>query len=77
MVLQMHFWSNYGCWDTIADLAPQLFRIIPKRRVNKRTVMDDPSNRSWIFDIQEALSVEVISEYLILWDLIDSVQLRP
>jgi hypothetical protein len=61
----------------IADLTPWLFRTIPNQRANRRTVLDALSNHSWISDIQGALSVGVISEYLLLWDLIDLVQLRP
>jgi hypothetical protein len=51
------------------DFAPRLFGIIPKQRVNKRTVLDALSNQSWISDIQGALSAGVITEYLTLWGL--------
>lgn len=51
-------------------------QIIPKRRVNKRTVLDALSNETWISDIQGALTVGVISEYFVVWDIITSVQLR-
>ena len=59
------------------DIAPRLLQNIPKRRVNKRTVLDALSNQTWISDIQGALTVGVISEYLALWDIVTSVQLRP
>jgi hypothetical protein len=34
-------------------------------------------NQTWISDIQGALTVGAISEYLALWDIVTSVQLRP
>jgi hypothetical protein len=58
-------------------MAPRLFRTISKQRANRRTVLDALSNHSWISDIQGGLSVGVINEYLLLWDLLDLVQLRP
>jgi hypothetical protein len=45
------------------DIAPSLFQNIPKRRVNKKIVLDYLSNHTWISDIQGALTV-----YLALWD---------
>jgi hypothetical protein len=60
----------------IVDLAPRLHRLIPKRRVHKRTVLEALSNHSWISDIQGTLTVGVITDYLSLWDLIHSIQLR-
>jgi hypothetical protein len=72
------FWTDrWLLGHKIADLTPRLFGIIPKRRVNKRTVVDAISNQSWISDIQGALSIGIINEFLILWDLIDSIVLRP
>jgi hypothetical protein len=60
----------------IVDLAPRLHRLIPKRRVHKRTVLEALSNHSWISDIQGTLTVGVITDYLSLWDLSHSIQLR-
>jgi hypothetical protein len=40
------FWTDrWLLGHRIADLAPRLFGIIPKRRVNKRTVVDAISNQ--------------------------------
>ena len=58
------------------DIAPRLLQNVPKRRVNERTVLDALTNQTWISDIQGALTVGVISEYLALWDIVTSVQLR-
>jgi hypothetical protein len=52
----------------IADLAPRLFAVIPKRIVNSRTVQEAITNRNWIVDIKGAPSVGVLTDYLQLWD---------
>jgi hypothetical protein len=72
------FWTDrWLSGHRIADLTPRLFRTIPKQRANRRTILDALSNHSWILDIQGGLLVGVINEYLLLWDLMDLVQLRP
>jgi hypothetical protein len=72
------FWTDrWLLGHKIVDLAPRLFGIIPKKRVNKRTVVDAISNQSWLSGNQGALSVGIINEFLILWDLVDSIVLRP
>ena len=71
------FWSDrWLMGHMVVDIAPRLLQNIPKRRINKRTVLDALSNQTWISDIQGALTVGVISEYLALWDIVTSVQLR-
>jgi hypothetical protein len=67
-------WLHGKC---IADLAPRLFAAIPKRRVKRRTVRDALTNQAWISDIQGALTVGVMVEYLQLWDLLMNFQLQP
>ena len=44
--------------------------------MNKRTVVEALTNQSWISDIHGGLTVGIISEYLCLWELVASVQLR-
>ena len=56
------------------DIAPQVFELVPKQRVN-RTVLKALNGQSW--HIQGALTVGVISEVLSLWDAISSVSLQP
>jgi hypothetical protein len=65
------FWTDrwlHG--QRIADIAPRLFAIIPKRRINKCTIKEAITARKWISDIQGALSVGVIIEFLHLWDIL-------
>jgi hypothetical protein len=58
------FWSyRWLMGHRVVDIAPSLFQNIPKRRVNKKIVLDYLSNHTWISDIQGALTV-----YLALWD---------
>ena len=72
------FWTDrwlHG--QSIADLAPRLFATISVRRRKKRTVQEALTNQAWIFDIQGALTVGVLIEYLHLWDILFDFQLHP
>lgn len=72
------FWTeNWLHGKSIAALAPHLFALVPKRRANKRTVEEALTGNRWIQDIQGSLSVTVLSEYLVIWDLVSDVLLRP
>ncbi|WVZ94059.1 hypothetical protein U9M48_040001, partial [Paspalum notatum var. saurae] len=71
------FWADrWVQGKTIAEIAPNLL-VIPPRVVKKRTVSQALNNRSWVFDIRGALTVQVLSEYLLIWDLVDNVVLQP
>ena len=61
---------------TLAEIAPNLFQSIPKRIVKSRTVAQALSNRRCVSDIKGGLPVEVLMEYLVLWDKIDGVILQ-
>ncbi|WVZ53201.1 hypothetical protein U9M48_004174 [Paspalum notatum var. saurae] len=61
---------------TMAEWAPNLFRLVPKRVVKRRTVSQALTNRSWVADIRGALTVQVLVEYLAIWDLVDGLELR-
>jgi len=65
----MYAWIVYII-QRIIVLAPQVFVLVSKRRASRRTVCEALSNNLWISDIQGALTVGVISEFLSLWDLI-------
>lgn len=63
------FWSDrWLMGHGVVDIAPRLLQNVPKRRVNKRSVLDALTNQTWISDIQGPLTVGVIFEYLALWD---------
>jgi hypothetical protein len=71
------FWSDrwlHG--QRIADLAPRLLAAVPKRRINSRTVSEALTAAKWVPDIQGALTIGVITEFLHLWDLILNFELQ-
>jgi hypothetical protein len=45
--------------------------------VKRRTVSQAISNRCWVSDIMGALTLQVLLEYLIIWDLVDRTDLQP
>ena len=45
--------------------------------MKQRTVQEAFTNRAWVSDIQGALTVGVIVEYLHLWDLLNDLELQP
>lgn len=63
--------------ERISDLAPRLFGIIPKRIVSKRTVQEALANRRWTSDINGALTVGAITDYLHLWEILSGFELQP
>ncbi|WVZ89606.1 hypothetical protein U9M48_035985 [Paspalum notatum var. saurae] len=66
-------WWLHGC--TVGELAPNLIHLIPKRSKKQRTIQG--LNRSWGAGIQGALTVQVIVEYLKLWELVGDFTLQP
>ncbi|WVZ63074.1 hypothetical protein U9M48_012739 [Paspalum notatum var. saurae] len=72
------FWTDrWVQGKTLAELAPNLFNTIPKKTVQRRTVSQALDNRRWVSDIKGALTVQVLSEYLLVSDLVDGVELQP
>jgi hypothetical protein len=72
------FWTDkWILGQRVSDLAPRLFAILPKRIANNRTVLETLTNIKWISDINGALSVGAIVDYLQLWGLLSEVVLRP
>jgi hypothetical protein len=72
------FWTDrwiHG--QKIEDLAPLLFALVPKRRANKRTVLETLTNNTWIGVLQGALSVGILVKFLNLWDILSQVVLQP
>lgn len=72
------FWSDR--WldgKTVAELAPSLIKAVSKRAVKGRTVALGLLNRSWVSDITGALTVQLLLEFLLIWDLVDGLVLQP
>lgn len=61
--------------QSIAVLTPALSGLIPRRLQRKRTVQDAMFNLQWIKDNQGHLSAQALSEFLLLWDMLQQVQL--
>jgi len=71
------FWTD--CWlagQSFKQTLPNLFNAIAVR-ARKRTVYDTITGGRWISDIRGALSVQVLIEYLHLWELLSNVELQP
>jgi hypothetical protein len=71
------FWSDRWLHrQRIADLAPRLLAAALKRRISNRTVFEALTTTKWVSDIQGALTVVVIMDFMHLWDLILNFELR-
>ena len=71
------FWKDR--WldgHSIQELAPRVFALVSNRRANKRTVREALTNEKWLEDIQGAILVEGLLEFLEVWDLISLVELQ-
>ena len=66
-----------GWMGTVAEIAPNLFNAIQKRTAKRRTVAQALHNRSWVQDIWGARTVEVLLDYLHIWDMVDGIILHP
>jgi hypothetical protein len=72
------FWEDRWIHGrNVMDIAPRLLLAVPRRIQNSRTVHTALANRSWLNDIQGALIVEVLADYLDLWDVILTVNINP
>jgi hypothetical protein len=72
------FWTDR--WldgHTMAEIAPNLIKTAGKRTAKPRTVAQATQNRRWVGDINGALTIEVLIEYLHIWDLVDGLLLQP
>ena len=69
---QALFWTDR--WldgRAIEDIAPCLYRTVGSRTRKQRALAGD----QWVHDIRGALTVQVILEYLQIWDLTREIQL--
>jgi hypothetical protein len=64
-----------GCKGRGLKILHRLFATIPKRS-NSRTVHEALTVRKWASDIQGALTIGVISEFLHLWDILLNFELQ-
>jgi hypothetical protein len=72
------FWTDRWLQgQKISDLAPHLFAVVPPARRKKHTVKEAFTNRDWVADIQGALTLDIITEYIQLSDLVHGFQLQP
>jgi hypothetical protein len=68
------FWSDRWLDGlTMAEMAPNLFRAVPMRTAKRKTVAQALFGRSWVHDIKGALTVQVLIEYLQVWDFVEVV----
>lgn len=69
--------------ESIADLAPCLLQAVGPRIRKSRTVQEALQDRRWVRDITGGLTVQVILDYLFIWDkiyhwqLIEDVEDKP
>jgi hypothetical protein len=71
------FWTHRWLQGkSIAEIAPLLFAAIPQRKRQKQTVQEALLGHTWTTDIQGALTMEIIVEYIQVWDLLLEVQLQ-
>ena len=76
MVVRL-FWSDRWLHGkSLIDLAPCLVNAVCGRIKKKRTVAQALQNKQWISDITGALIVQVLLEYLQVWDRLQGVQLQ-
>jgi len=72
------FWTDRWLQgQSITDLAPCLCAAISPRIKKQRTVAQALHEDDWTRDISGALTVQVIMDYLLMWDLTRAVQLAP
>jgi len=71
------FWTDrwiHGC--RLQDLAPNVFKSVPPRLRNKRTVAEAFHELTWVADIRGALGWHGLAEYLQLWDMLSNIALN-
>ena len=71
------FWTDNWLHGKSIAFLPQLFSSDSKRRAKRHTVCEAMVQNSWVLDIQGALSVTALAEYLEVRELIVEVQLLP
>ncbi|WVZ70115.1 hypothetical protein U9M48_018809 [Paspalum notatum var. saurae] len=67
-------WLNAS---SVAELAPNLVMIVSNNARKQCTVAQALTNRRWATDIQGSLTVQVLVEYLKIWEMVDGMSLQP
>ena len=71
------FWEDRWLQGlSISELAPCLYNAIGACTRRSRTVADGCSHRSWVQDITGALTIQVLLDYLRVWDLVETTELH-
>jgi hypothetical protein len=72
------FWQDLWLHgQRIVGIAPRLVAAIPNKKINKQTVQEALTENRWALDIQGAIMVGVLVEYLQLWEVLQIVELQP
>ena len=72
----MPFWIDpWLDGSSIAEIAPALVALVPKRRRSRMLVSEAIPGRAWIGDIQEALGVESNIQYVDVWRRLRGISL--
>jgi hypothetical protein len=73
-----------ACWTdnwlhgkSLDQLVPHLFNSISNQARKRRTVYETLTERKWVSDIKGAFTLDVLVEFLSLWDLLAEKVLRP
>jgi hypothetical protein len=74
--LTPHFWTNSWLPEgTLMRLAPHLFAVVPKRR-HVKSISEAIANRSWVRDVQGVPAIEVLCDYVYVWEKVDGILLH-
>ncbi|RCV40257.1 hypothetical protein SETIT_9G038100v2 [Setaria italica] len=73
---QTLFWTDRWIEGrSIAEIAPCLLQAVGPRIRKKRTVYEGLQDRKWVKDITGALMVQVLLDYLNIWDKLEMITL--
>jgi hypothetical protein len=73
-----YFWKDR--WldgKRVQEIAPLVAAMVPKRILNKRTMLEALTEEKWVEDIPGGeISMAALIQYLDLWDILNSVELQ-
>jgi hypothetical protein len=71
-----YFWTDRWLQgSSIKELAPNLFKAVSNVARRRRLVAEGIPENKWVSDIVGALTLEVLHEFLVIWDLVQDVNL--